>query len=203
MLTNKEIEIPRSPRGLRLLVTSRLKKIRGVRVERHKAMKKRGIYKVFSDEIIPLSIFCLKNYPNDFVVQPVLGNQGYDAIVKDDQGNIVDYIELTLPHDGESAAEDARNITTRGYGKTDVYAQGEDLRRQFKVILKTCFDKSQKDYSDCSLVVVVEFLDTKHHKGLYLGLIDQLKGKIQKIPFKANRVYLLVIPFKEILKVKV
>ena len=24
----------------------------------------------------------------------------------DDQGNIVDYIELTLPHDGESAAED-------------------------------------------------------------------------------------------------
>ncbi len=63
--------------------------------------------------------------------------------------------------------------------------------------------KIQKDCSDCSLVVVVDFLDTKHHKDLYLGLIDQLKGKIQKIPFKAKRVYLLVIPFKEILKVKV
>ncbi len=153
----------------------------GQKDDHHKAMKKRGIYNVFSDEIIPLSIFCLKNYPNVYVVQPVLGNKGYDAMVKDDHGNIVDYIELTLPQDGASAAENARRITTRGYGKTHVYAPGEDLRRQFKVVLDVCWRKSQKDYCNCSLVVVVDFLDPRFERKLYLNLIGQLKGEIKKI----------------------
>ena len=202
MISKQEIEKARSPRGLRQFVVRRVNKIRGSRDQRHKAMLKQYLYKIFSDEIVPLSVFCLKNYPNTYFVQPVVGNQGYDAVVRDVKDKIVEYVELTLPHDGSSAAKDARLVVSRGYGETDVYEPGENLKRMFSFILKACHKKSKKDYSDCSLVVCVNFVPPfPEHKKEYTNSIKQLIEEIQKISFKAKKVYLLVVPFKKVISI--
>jgi len=202
MISKQEIEKARSPRGLRQFVVRRVNKIRGIKNQRHKAMLKKGLYKIFSDEIVPLSIFCLKNYPNTYVVQPVIGNQGYDAVVRDDKDKIVEYVELTLPHDGSTAAKDARLVVSRGYGKIDVYEPGENLKRMFSFILKACHKKSQKDYSDCSLVICVNFVPPfPEHKTEYTNCIKQMIEEIHKLSFKAKKVYLLVMPFKKVISI--
>jgi hypothetical protein len=83
MITRKDIEKPRTPRGLRQFVCYRKEKVRAMTSERHAAIQRKGIYNVFIKEIIPLSIFALKAYSNTHRVEPILGNQGYDAIVRD------------------------------------------------------------------------------------------------------------------------
>ncbi|GAI95994.1 unnamed protein product, partial [marine sediment metagenome] len=96
------------PNELRQFVTAEKFKANKCIKERHRGMRKKGIYKVFVDEIIPLSLFCIKIYPDNYKISPKLGNQGYDAIVKDDNGKIFEYLELTAPHDGRKAANEVK-----------------------------------------------------------------------------------------------
>jgi hypothetical protein len=202
LISKDVIEKARSPRGLRQLVTRRITKVCGFANERHEALRKKGIYKVFSDEIIPLSLFCLKTYPNTYTVQPVIGNQGYDAIVRDEKNNIFDHIELTLPHDGYSAANNARLVVERGHSEIDVYSPGENLNRMFSLILKACQNKSIKDYSNCSLVVCLNFSPPfPEHKKVYLSSINKLLNEISNISFHARKVYLLVMPFNKVIDI--
>lgn len=73
MITKSDIEKPRSPRGLRKFVCCCREKAKAVTSERHAAMQKKGIYKEFFDELIPLSIFALKvsrGYGNCHVYSP-------------------------------------------------------------------------------------------------------------------------------------
>lgn len=202
LIVKDEIEKTRSPRGLRQFVMRRITQICRLTNERHDALRKKGIYKVFSDEIIPLSIFCLKTYPNTYTVQPVIGNQGYDAIVRDEKWNIYDHIELTLPHDGLSAANNARLVVERGHSEIDMYRPGENLNRMFSLILKACQNKSIKDYSNCSLVVCLNFSPPfPKHKKVYLSSINKLIDEIRDISFHARKVYLLVMPFNKVIAI--
>jgi hypothetical protein len=202
MITREEIEKTRSPRGLRQFVRRRFEKVRKARNERHKAIQRHGLYKVFTDEIIPLSLAALKLYPNTYTVTPVIGNQGYDAIVQDNRGRIVDHVEITWPQDGKRKSDDALKIVTRGYGSTDVYSPGEDVDRLCSFILKTCQKKSQKDYSDCTLVVVIDFVSPfPQHRRLYLRKLRQVAARINSIPFRANKVCLLILPFRKIYEI--
>jgi len=159
MITKEDIEIERTPNELRQFVTTIKSKINNCEQERHRGIRKKGIYKVFLDEIIPLSLFCLKIYPNNYKILPRLGNQGYDAIVKDENGKIFEHLELTAPHDGLKAANDAKLIVERGYGDTSIrdYNSGSDLKDMFSIIIEVCKKKAKKDYSDCSLVIVIDF----------------------------------------------
>jgi hypothetical protein len=202
MLTKEEIEKERSPRGLRQFVRKRIKKIRNTTSERHAALQKRGLYKVFSDEIIPLSIFAIKTYPNACRVKPVLGNQGHDAIVKNDQGRILDFVELTWPQDGHQKADDAHKTVFRGFGNVDVYSPGEDIDRLCKFIQVTCQKKAQKDYSNCTLVVVIDFVPPfRQHYRLYCRKIKQVAEQIKSISFRAKRVFLLIVPFRKVYEI--
>ena len=205
MVTKDDVEKQRTPRGLRQFVARRVKKIKQIKDERHKAMQKEGIYKFFLQEVIPLSIFCLKQYSNNHSIQPVIGNQGYDAVVRNERGRVIDYIEVTLPHDGASRNKNVRLVVSRGYSETgvqDIDDIGEDLTRMFPSVLKTCKDKSRIDYSDCTLVVVVEFIqpDPENEK-LYTDRLKQLIDRIRDISFRAKRVYVLAVPFKRVFTV--
>ena len=202
MINREEIEKTRSPRGLRQFVRYRIDKVRKVTYERHKAIRRQGIYKIFTDEIIPMSLISLKLYPNTYSVTPIIGNQGYDAIVKDDCGRIMDHLEITWPQDGKRKSEDARKIVTRGYGNTDVYSPGEDIDRLCSFILKTCQKKAEKDYLDCTLVVVIDFVPPyPRDRRLYLRKLKQVAGRIKSIPFKAKRVCLLILPFRKVYEI--
>lgn len=202
MITTKDIEKPRSPRGLRKFVCCRKKKVRAITSERHTAIQRKGIYNVFIKEIVPLSIFALKAYPNTCLVEPQLGNQGYDAIIRDSHGNIIDYIELTFPDDWEAEAKDAKLVVSQGVGTCDVYSPGEDIDRLCKFIQDVCLKKAKNDYSDCTLVIVIAFCPPfKQFHSLYSRKIRQVLTQVQSFSFKAKRVFLLLLEQQKILKV--
>lgn len=203
MITENDIQRPRSPRGLRQFVTRRKKKIQSIRSERHNAIRRRGLYNVFIKEIVPLSVFALKAYENSCTVQPVLGNQGYDAIVKDNEGNIIDFVELTFPDDWKSEAEDANLVVSRGHGKTDVFSPGSDIDRLSIFIRDICLKKAQKDYSDCTLVIVIEFWPVeKQFRALYSRKIQEVITNVQAVSFKAKRVFLLLLEQHKIIRIE-
>jgi hypothetical protein len=202
MITSEEIEKTRSPRGLRLFVRRRIKQVNDIENTRHDAIQRRGIYKTFTDEIIPLSIVALKIYPNTYRVKPVLGSQGYDAVVKNEQGHIVDHVEITWPQNGQRKSDDARKIVTRGYGNTDVYSPGEDIDSLCSFILETCHKKAQKDYSDCTLVIVIDFVKPfRQHSCLYSQKLKLVAEQIKSINFKAKRVFLLILSFRRVYRI--
>jgi hypothetical protein len=74
-----------------------------------------------------LSCFAVLTYPDSYEVQLVLGNQGYDALVFDEGARVVDRIELTVPHDGRAAAQDAALVVDRRFGKVSVGNPGDDF----------------------------------------------------------------------------
>ncbi|MDD2353643.1 MAG: hypothetical protein PHX56_08860 [Atribacterota bacterium] len=195
MINKKDIETERTIVEFRNYVTIVKSIVNDCKEERHKGIVKKGIYKVFVDEIIPLSLFCIKNYPENYRVLPKLGDQGYDAIIKDEDGNHVEYLEITSPHDGLKEANDAKLVVGRGYGETETGDSGDDLRDMFSIVLGICNKKAIKDYSDCSLVIVIDFSPPfKEEEPTYKQIISELEEKIVKIKFNVKKIYLLVIP---------
>lgn len=204
MITMEDIETERSPRGLRQFVTRRRSKIKNCKQERHRALLGKGLYNIFVNEIIPLSLFCLKKYPNSYRISPKLGNQGFDAIVKDERGKIYERLELTKPHDGKRAKSDAILTVSRGYGNAQIrdYKSGDDLKDMFSIIMKVCVKKSKKDYSDCSLVIIISFIPPfEEEEPVYTQLIKKLGKEIIKINFIVKKIYLLVIPLNKIVQI--
>jgi hypothetical protein len=204
MITKEDIEIERTPNELRQFVTTIKSKINNCEQERHRGMLKEGIYKVFLDEIIPLSLFCLKIYPNNYKILPKLGNKGYDAIVKDENGKIFEHLEITIPHDGLKAANDAKLTVERGFGETFTrdYNSGSDLKDMFSIIMDVCEKKSKKDYSDCSLVIVIDFSPPfEEEKTKYMQLVKELEKKMLKINFIVKKIYLLIINLEIVKKI--
>jgi hypothetical protein len=202
MITKEDIEIERTPNELRQFVTTIKSKIDNCKKERHRGMLKKGIYKVFVDEIIPLSLFCIKIYPDNYKISPKLGNQGYDAIVKDENGKIFEHLELTAPHDGRKAAKEAKLAVERGYGNPLVYSPGSDLKDMFSIIMDTFEKKLKKEYSDCSLVIVIDFSPPfEEEKTIYVQLLKELEEKILEKIFIVKKIYLLPIGLDMVKKI--
>ena len=204
MITKENIEIERTPNELRQFVTTIKSKIDNCKKERHRGMLKKGIYKVFVDEIIPLSLFCIKIYPDNYKISPKLGNQGYDAIVKDENGKIFEYVEITAPHDGRKVADVAKLAVKNGIALSTLrdYNSGSDLIDMFLIIMEVCKKKAKKDYSDCSLVIVIDFSPPfEEEKTKYVQLVKELEKKILKMKFNVKKIYLLIIPFKMVEKI--
>jgi hypothetical protein len=195
MITAINIEQGRSPRALHDFVVELKCVVAADEHERHLAIRKAGLYKEFLDEIVPLSQFAVQMYPEPYEIQPVLGNQGYDAVVFDESRREVDRIEMTVPHDGASAAKDAKLTVCRGYGKARVGTPGDDFDDLFPYVLTTCQKKAMKDYEDCSLVIAIEPMQPfTSFEALYESQIEALVAEIRKVKFKARRVFLLVMP---------
>ena len=204
MITKEDIETERTPNELRQFVTTLKSKINNCEQERHRGMLKEGIYKVFVDEIIPLSLFCLKVYPDNYKIFPKLGNQGYDAIVKDENGKIFEYVEITAPHDGRKAANVAKLAVKNGIALNTLrdYNSGSDLIDMFSIIMDVCEKKSKKDYSNCSLVIDIDFSPPiKEEKTIYVQLLKELEKKILKMKFNVKKIYLLIIPLDMVEKI--
>jgi hypothetical protein len=203
MIKEKEFEKERSVLGLRQFVLRRKRKISSIAEERDKGILKKGIYKEFLEELIPLSLFCLKNYKKNFRISPKLGNQGFDAVVKDKDGNFIENIELTFPHDGRFEAEDARKVVNANIGNFRKYNNGEDLCDLKRYIIDTCKSKSQKIYTDCSLVIILSLIPPDPEKEkIYNKILEDIISEIKyNFQFKAKNVYILFTPFKKIIKI--
>jgi len=197
MITSSELEQRRSPAALREFVVRLKAAVNANEFERHCGHLKKGLYKQFLDEIIPLSRFAILAYPENYEVQPVLGNQGYDALVFDELGAEVDRVEITTPHDGTAEAKDAKLVVSQGIGSVSVYNPGDEVTVLFPHVIKTCLKKALNDYSNCTLVVAIAPsppFEITSHMEQYDKQITTLASEISKIRFKAKRVFLLVLP---------
>ena len=192
MLTKELLEVSRSPRELSEFVVSYIAEATLDKTERHSAFLKEGYYKVFIDELVPLSIFAGEYYPqNDVDINLVIGNQSYDAIVKQD-GVEVEKIEISSPHDGARSAEEFRQVVKNSFSNVSSYTPGEDLEKLRPIIISTCRKKSTKDYPDCLLVISIDYLSPfEGHEDLYRTKIHSICEDISGISFNAKKVFLL------------
>ncbi len=195
MLSKDLIQQPRTPTELRAFVDGIHDDVAAVPDELLKGMKKQGLYKVFLDEIVPLSRFALARYSDEFRVQPVLGKQAYDALVLNRDGVTIARLEMTYPHDGSAKARDSRLVINRGFGVLRAYDPGEEVRAMACFIVDAAQKKSLKDYSDCTLVFA---LKTQPPFDSFLSAhsaqIDWIVEELRHIPFQAKAVFLLVMP---------
>lgn len=145
--------------------------------------------------MVPLSIFAQKFYLENYEIQPILGNQGYDALVFDEKGIEVDRVEMTTPHDGTYDAKDAKLVVERGYSKVKIGTPGDDFDALFPIVLSICQKKAIKDYTDCTLVVSISPMPPfESFKEKFEDQISSLSSKMAEIRFKAKKVFLLVLP---------
>jgi hypothetical protein len=194
-LTAQELEKQRTVKELRAFVERIRDSVSADRSEFEFGMAKRGYYKEFLDEVEPLCNFAEAEYPTDFKLQPVLGNQGLDAIVFDSDGTEVDRVEFTKPHDGAAAAVAARQVVTRGYSDIQVQDLTEVLEEFFPFFEKSAKAKSAKDYSG---VTVVFYLASPPPitgaEAVFERQVERLRGILAARTFKAKRVLLYVNP---------
>lgn len=165
--------------------------VRGNLVEFKNGICKTCVYKEFLDEVMPLSYFVEIEYPSNFTVQPIMGNQGFDAVVYNEAGDLHERLELTVPHDGASAALTARARAEVGHGILLVGEPCEDFFRIKPYVLSTCKAKALKDYSGIRLVVVVNVQPPfEGHEEKYKACIDSLLVSVSTIHFNGKSVVL-------------
>lgn len=195
MLTDEDIDQPRTPSELRAFVEAVTEEVNTDETERHKGIMKTGVYKRYIEEVLPLSYYAGIEYSDQYRIQPVKGNQGYDANVFNSAGNLVERIEITSPQDGRAEAEDARLLVERGYGEAHVYGSDEQIDQLRPHITATGLKKSQKDYSDATLVIVLDLLALPEPlRARQDEAIATLAADLSGIPFKARRVRLFIPP---------
>lgn len=196
LISEDEIQKRRSPRELwEYAVRVEGTVLSASRSEYERGMLKKGLYKEFIDEVRPLSNFAKQHYPETYAVQPVLGNQGYDAIVYDETGAEYERIEMAFPHDGQETNRDAKLVLDRGYGQIVVEDPADDFDKLLPFVENTCKKKALKDYNDCIIVVYISALPP------YAGFEDRYKDQVRKmvgclsgIKFRAKRVLLFLYP---------
>jgi len=158
---------------------------------------RKGKYKFFIDEVYPLSKFCTAALDDNHEIEPVKGNQGYDAKVFLNGAHQYN-IEITIPHDGKLRAANTRSLIKNGISPLKI-SSPDDLKDIEGVILKTCTSKAQKDYSDSVLVIYI------HTGGIHSNQHSEFKSGIESIfnaaktfKYKAKGVYLYFSPFNEL-----
>jgi hypothetical protein len=195
MISSSDIQQRRSPQALRDFVIELDNAVRADKAEHQSGMLKKGLYKEFLDEMVPLRIFVQNFYPGNYEIQPILGNQGYDALVFDEKGIEVDRVEMTTPHDGSYDAKDAKLVVERGYGEVKIGTPGDDFDALFPFVLSICQKKAIRDYKDCTLVVSISPMPPfESFKKKYDDQISSLSSKMAEIRFNAKRVFLLILP---------
>ena len=195
ILTKDAIQQRRNPSELREFAELVCDYVRHDQVELNKGTCKTGLYKEFLDEILPLSYFAEIAYPNDFTVQPVIGNQGFDAIVYNGSGIIHEKLELTTPHDGFTSASVARTRNKIGYSTAFIGNIGEDFIRITPFVLATCRSKSLKDYSNVKLVIIVNVQPPfEGYEENYKFNVSHLVELVSKIQFVSKNLVLFFPP---------
>lgn len=158
---------------------------------------KKGRYKQFLEEFYPLYLYSQSLYCNEnSKMRIVLGNQQYDAILIHPDGT-EERFEFTSYIDGEWEFQDAKKLNERGYGDIrfdDHNSLDERDQEYIKKIRKNAIKKSTKDYSEVSLMFVVNTFDYYEVYGRESNeFVSLLKDEILNIKFKAKRLFLLVL----------
>lgn len=192
-LSPENIVKPRSPRDLCNFVEQVIASVRADLAELHLGNARRGYYKEFLDEVIPLACFASQFYDNSHTVEPIFGNQGFDAVIRNESGHIVDKVEIVNAIDGANVSAVAKEVAQTGYGGLIVSDPGDDLEMLIPIIERVAKKKAIKDYS--GITVVFNIASTTPFEGFESRHIEQLQ-RIKDIlilaGFRAKRVFIIL-----------
>lgn len=157
-------------------------------------------YKFFIDEVWPLSNFCSVVLDESYEIEPIKGNQGYDARVYK-SGVFQFNIEIAYPHDGQARAQNARRLVKNGVSPLKI-SSPSNLITTLKKIKDVCKKKSKKDYSDSVLLFnIATGAVNEAQVEEFLPAMQEVQKVVEKCSFKARSVYLYFSPFKKVVKV--
>lgn len=193
MLNKQNIEKCRTPSELREFVREIRNDARNSAEHSKAAHLKSGLYKEFFDEIVPLSIFCSQYYKDDVKIKPILGNQGFDAEVVSECGTVLERIEITNPIDGFKRSKEGEQLVDKGITPLEEFDPGKDLDELRQFIENTCGKKSVKDYSDCIMIISIDYLPPhKSFRDLYEKKLLAIGGYVESTGFNAKKLFLVV-----------
>lgn len=192
-LSRAQIQQPRTPSQLVAFVES----VRAVAAadpeECAAGHLRRGYYKEFFDEVVPLAKFVVHVYPENYTVTPILCNQGYDAEVRDEHGNPFDRIEIANPFDGSAVAATGRELAQFGIGGFRVNDPGDDAEDLIPIIARTAAKKATKDYSDATVVFNVSgFSRFPGFEARHDEQVSHIREVLSTAGFKAKRVFVML-----------
>lgn len=157
-------------------------------------------YKFFIDEVWPLSRFCIEVFDENYQIQPVKGNQGFDAKVYR-FGKFEFNIELAYPHDGSKRAAKARNLVKNEISGFEISSPSRlnEIRHN---IVSVCEAKSKKDYSDCILLFNI-VTGAVYEKQLleFSGAMEEVENIVGSYNFRAKSVFLYFSPFRKVVEI--
>jgi hypothetical protein len=192
--TAEDLQKPRIPSDLRSFVMSALNTIALDQASKEAARLWLGRAKELLREILPMSFFVPWRWPGDDVlIQPRLGNQGYDAQVLTLDGKPLTALEVSWAVDGQAHKEKMIALNKTG-GTVGTFGIDERIAAVDRTLLASRI-KSRKDYRNCLLLLVFDVLplfqveDDKHW-----AMIEGMHEKLLKQQFKASEVYLLLVP---------
>jgi len=163
-------------------------------------LRKSGDYRFFVDEVWPLSNFCSVVMDESYEIEPIKGNQGYDARVYK-SGAFQFNIEIAYPHDGETRAQNARQLVENGI-PTVMISSPSNLIAAIEIIEKVCQKKSKKDYSDSVVLFnIAKGATNERQVEEFLPAMQKVQEAVERYSFKARSVYLYFSPFRKVVKV--
>lgn len=211
-VTQTELTAERAPGELTDWVAWKFREIAQRAGGKEAVRMRQGLCKQLVEEVYPLSIFaCLRfGVSENVTLQPIIGNQNYDALVIDHSSSPprTSKLEITQAHEGEPeylrrlmlqeqrwapASGQIEKSGTKNTGiklTTNLVAKRvEDLLNEQIVLIRDALDRklSKKYESDTSLLImfedVVAFDEEDQRQELYRVVRDELGPKAE--PFVA------------------
>jgi len=208
MITKEDLQIKRTPEDLYNFIKDTLGKIRLNKEVKRIARLRRSPYKELIEEVYPLSVFCKLKYKDSSVFcQPIIGNQGYDAIVESDDGELIEIVEISWPIDGQKAHYQAVQLNEKGYTKLEIWDVNDATQRNQIInhIVEKAMEKAHKDYFTQKGSSLVFVLDITPYFGVskieYEDDIETLKQQLKEINYKVDKVYLLLLPIEMLIEI--
>jgi hypothetical protein len=192
-----DLEEFRTPREMEAYFKSKKDIINKDSEYKELARLKKGLFKKFLEEFYPLYCFSQSKYcENDTQMKIVLGNQGYDAIIRYSDGKESKF-EFTCYHDGKWEYEDAIRLNSQGYGDIRFVDQMDLNSRSLDYldkILRNIGKKSEKDYTGVNIIIVVKTFDYfEVYDNDSQEFVDLLISEVARISMKADKIYLMVL----------
>lgn len=209
-MTKENLQRPRTAKELREFLDQTFEAIRQDKNARNSARARKGLYKPLIEELWPLSWYFENKYRDhpDYRLKLQLGNQGFDAIVLDEQGEEIERMEATWPIDGHKHAETVRLLNEKGHAPSEVYNDPlVKLREVFEHTLRGAKKKAIRDYKmikgHSSLVLVVDPVPYYHPEiSEHRSEVERFVTDLSAIEYQVDEVVLLLPSSREVMKIK-
>jgi hypothetical protein len=189
----KDISLPRTKEELHAYYKSTIKKIESDQNLIRLARLKKGLFKEFFEELVPLLIYSKSKYCEEgALLNIVVGNQKYDAIVK--TSTLEKRLEFSKYANGKIHIQEAKQLNKNGY--TDVIV-GDVIEAQNKYLenfRKCLIKKSKIGYKDTEIIFIVD--DDEAFRLIFdfnfITFKNRIIELINDIDFGENIIYLML-----------